>query len=69
MQKDAMWSSSEGALTLLYLGVQSDELYDKNIRGKYFHPQTQEVINEYALDEKDQDDLWTFCDQLVSEYV
>jgi len=69
MQKDAMWSSADGALTLLYLGVQTDELNSKNIRGKYFHPQTQEVVNEYALVEKDQDDLWKFCDELVSEYV
>lgn len=68
-QKDVMWTSREGALTLLYLGVQLDQLKEKNIRGKYYHPQTQEVVNEAALDEQRQDDLWKFCDELVSAYT
>lgn len=69
MQKGAMWTSTEGALTLLYLGVQTDQLKDKDIRGKYYHPQTQEVINKDALPEKRQDDLWKFLDELVVGFV
>ena len=63
-----LWSSLEGALTELYLGVAVDQLKAKNIRGKYFHPQSVEVVNPLALDEKLQDDMWSFCDELVSPF-
>jgi WW domain-containing oxidoreductase len=64
-----MWTSEEGALTQLYLGVAVDELESKGIRGKYFHPQAQEVVNPLSLDEQLQEDLWKFSDDLVSKFL
>jgi hypothetical protein len=44
-------------------------LASHNIRGKYFHPQAQEVVNQYSLDEKVQKELWEFSDELVSQFL
>lgn len=67
--KDMTWTSEEGALTLLYLGVETTKLKEGEIRGKYFHPQTQEVVNPLSLDEKLQDKLWKFSNDLVANFV
>lgn len=69
LRNRAMWKPEEGALTLLYLGVATKELKEKNIRGKYFHPQSVEVINPLSLDEALQDKLWAFCDDLVKDFI
>jgi hypothetical protein len=50
-------------LTGLYLATHYD------IKGKYYHPQAQEVINPLALDEDLQDRLWNFSDQLVKDFL
>jgi NAD(P)-dependent dehydrogenase (short-subunit alcohol dehydrogenase family) len=68
-RKNAMWTAEEGALTQLYLGVATSELAKKNIRGKYFHPQAQEVVNPLSLDEELQKKLWDFSDSLVSKFL
>ena len=64
-----MWSADVAALNLLYLGVATDELEKDDIRGKYFHPIAVEVINPLSLDEKLQDDLWRFLDDLVQNFA
>ena len=69
VEKRLLWTAEEGALTLLYLGVATEELKEKNIRGKYFHPQAVEVINPLSLDEALQDKLWSFCEDLVKDYI
>jgi NAD(P)-dependent dehydrogenase (short-subunit alcohol dehydrogenase family) len=73
IQKDwlntTMWLAEVAALNLLYLGVATDELGGKNIRGKYYHPMAVEMVNPLSLDEKLQDDLWRFLDDLVEDFV
>jgi len=69
LRKNVMWTAEEGALTQLYLGVATDELVAKNIRGKYYHPQAQEVVNPLSLDEKLQKELWEFSDTLVAKFL
>lgn len=64
-----LWTSDEGALTLLYLAANVEELRKKDIRGKYFHPQSVEVVNPYSLDESLQDRLWQFSEELISSFV
>lgn len=68
IRKKIMWTSEEGALTLLYLGAATEELRDKHVTGKYFQPQTKEVVNPLALDEKLQDELWRFSEELVADF-
>ena len=67
--KGTMWSAEEGALTGLFLGVEVDRLMKENIRGQYFHPQSQRVINDLAMDEELQKHLWEFSEQLVKKYL
>jgi NAD(P)-dependent dehydrogenase (short-subunit alcohol dehydrogenase family) len=57
------WKSPEGALTGLYLATHG------NIKGKYYHPQSQEVTNPLALDVELQDKLWDFSMELVQAYM
>ncbi len=63
------WTNEEGALTLLYLGTEPEKMKDLNVRGKYFHPQSQEVVNELSLDEELQDKLWSFSNKLVADFA
>ena len=65
--ENVMWTSLEGALTMLYLGAASEDLVTNNVRGKYFHPQVQEVIPnpKFAQNLQLQKDLWTFSDELI----
>lgn len=69
LRHNIMWTAEEGALTLLYLGAAVQEIKDKDIRGKYYHPQAQEVINPLSLDETLQEDLWKFSDELVAKFL
>lgn len=57
------WQSPDGALSGLYLAAKD------GIQGRFFHPQAREVINPDSLDEKMQDDLWKFSDELVQNYL
>ena len=68
LAENVMFTPKEAALTALYLGV-SEDVITKNIRGKYFHPIAQEVINPLAQDEVLQTKLWMFLDELVKEHV
>ena len=68
-KREVMWTSEEGALTGLFLGTAVDRLKAENIRGKYFHPQAQEVVNPLSLDEDLQSRLWAFSEELVKDYL
>jgi NAD(P)-dependent dehydrogenase (short-subunit alcohol dehydrogenase family) len=69
IRDNVMWTTEEGALTQLYLGMATDQLKSKDIRGKFFHPQVQEVVNPLSLDEKLQFDLWEFSNELISKFL
>ena len=64
-----LWTSEEGALTELYLGVATDEIRSKNIRGTYFHPVAYEFEHPYANDEVLQDNVWNLCEDLVKKFL
>jgi len=64
-----LWSADIAALSLLHLGVASEELEKENIRGKYYHPIAIEVVNPLSLDEELQDKVWTFLDDLIKDFV
>ena len=68
-QKNVMWSSLDGALTMLYLGAAAEDIKGQDIRGKYFHPQVQEVAPnpKFANDETLQDQFWAFADGLIQQ--
>jgi len=73
--KSIMWTPEEGALTLLYLGTAVGDLQEKNIRGKYFHPQSTLVTDHKNVYENEdetnvrQRNMWKFLDELVADYV
>lgn len=69
IRRNVMWTGEEGALTQLFLGVATNKLVAKNIRGKYFHPQAEEVVNPLSLDETLQKELWDFSDALVAKFL
>ena len=64
-----MWTSSEGALTGVFLAVAQDRLRQDNIRGQYYHPQTQRVTLPMADDVALQDRLWEFTEELVEDFL
>jgi len=62
-------SVDQGALTQLYLAT-SPEIQNKDIRGRYFIPIANEIQpSEYARDEKLQEKLWAFSEDLVRKHV
>jgi len=63
------WSPEEGALTELYLGVATDEIQQKQLRGRYFHPQSVEVTNSYAESVELQENVWNLCEGLVEKFL
>jgi NAD(P)-dependent dehydrogenase (short-subunit alcohol dehydrogenase family) len=66
LQDQFMWSSDEGAITLLYLGTAAHSA-SQPARGKYFHPQAIEVApTPLANDAKLQRRFWEFCEELVA---
>jgi len=69
LRRNIMWTAEEAALTILFLGVATGQLVAKDIRGKYYHPQAQEVVNPLAMDETLQTEMWKFADQLVSGFI
>ena len=73
-----MWIPEEGALTLLYLGTAVHELQTRNIRGQYYHPQSQPMTMMHGNTNNDnqkfetkqlQIKLWNFLDELVADFV
>ena len=70
-----MWNCEEGALTLVYLGTATEDLQTKNIRGKYFHPQSIMVQDHIYASDNDpgtkilQEKLWAFLDELVADFL
>ena len=69
MRSGIMWTSAEGALTGLFLGVATDRLVKDKIRGKYFHPQAIEVVNPLAQDDELGVKLWEFSESLVKDFI
>ena len=75
VQSYFFWTPEEGALTLLYLGTAVEDLQQNNIRGKFFHPQSQLIPNHYYASEKDpetkilREKLWKFLDELVADFL
>ena len=70
VKENVMWTAAEGALTLLYLGVATDELVAKQIRGKYYHPQSIPVDHPLTQGEAElPQKLWQFCDELLKEFA
>lgn len=70
-----MWTCEEGALTLVFLGTATEDLQTKNIRGKYFHPQSIMIEDHRLASDNDpstkilQEDLWKFFDELVADFL
>ena len=65
-KKNVMWSQKDGALTMLWLGAAVEDLVAKDVRGKYWHPQAQEVIPQpWAHDVTLQKEVWKFTDALL----
>jgi retinol dehydrogenase-12 len=64
-----VWTSEEGALTELYLGVATEDIQEKQLRGRYFHPQSVEVVNPYAENEELQENVWQLCEGLVEKFL
>ncbi len=70
-----MWTCEEGALTLVYLGTAVEDLQSKNIRGKYFHPQSIMIKDHPNASDNDpgtkvlQEKLWAFMDELVADFL
>ena len=71
-----LWTSEEGALTLLYLGTAVEELQNGNIRGRYYHPQSKQMEDPklFWRDNDNQtktlqENLWNFLDELVADFV
>lgn len=69
LQREAMWTSAEGALTGLYLGAAVGRVVQDDVRGKYFHPQAVEATNPAANNEALQNKLWNFSEELVQNYL
>lgn len=69
LEKHLLWTSAEGALTVLYLGVATDDVRNYNIRGKYYHPQSIEYNHPYASDEQLQENVWNLCEELVKNFL
>ena len=65
-----MWSSDDGALTGLYLGVHVG-LSDKSVRGEYFHPQSHKIAPnpKHATNASLQARFWQFSDQLTDAFA
>ena len=69
LMEHLLWTSAEGALTELYLGVAIDDIRSKNIRGKYYHPQAIEYDHPFAEEEELQENTWNLCEGLVKDYL
>jgi len=57
-----------GAVTQLYL-VTSPEIEQKDIRGRYFHPQAREVAPSKLQTDENQQQLWEQSIEITKEYL
>jgi len=66
--KESMWTSEEGALTQVYLAA-SDDVRVQDIRGRYYHPQAQEVLPSmpWAVNWTHQKAVWAFTEELIAK--
>lgn len=69
LEKQLLWSSAEGALTEIYLGVATDDIKRKNIRGRYYHPQSVDYEHPHASNEVLQENVWKLCEDLVKPFL
>lgn len=69
MEEQLLWSSDEGALTNLYLGVATDDIRNRDICGKYYHPQSIEYDHPYAGDRVLQENVWHLCEESVEAFL
>jgi NAD(P)-dependent dehydrogenase (short-subunit alcohol dehydrogenase family) len=69
LQREALWTPLEGALTGLYLGANAHTIVEKDIRGQYYHPQTVPIDNPFARDRTLQQQLWDFSEELVKDFL
>jgi hypothetical protein len=69
VRREFMWKVDDGALTQLFLAADADAIVKRGLRGRYFHPQAQEVqpCAKYALDRTLQKAVWDFTEQLIAE--
>ena len=58
-------------LTGLFLAVEKKRLEEQDIRGRYYHPQSEPVLNHSLVKGEDelQKDLWEFADELVKGFL
>lgn len=70
LKAEFMWTCADGGLTGLYLAVKA---HTDGVRGRYFHPQSYEVLPDArARDDNSlelQKALWAFSDKLVEDFV
>ena len=69
LRRQVLWTPAEGALTGHYLGVAVDRLVKNQVRGKFFHPQSQEVQHPNAQDDELGEKLLDFSDALIKDFV
>lgn len=69
LEEQLLWTSAEGALTELFLGVATDKIKEDDIRGQYYHPQSIVYDHPHAVDEELQENVWRLCEQLVKPYL
>lgn len=69
LEEQLLWTSAEGALTELFLGVATDKIEEENIRGKYYHPQSIDYDHPHAVDEELLENVWSLCEMLVKPFL
>jgi NAD(P)-dependent dehydrogenase (short-subunit alcohol dehydrogenase family) len=70
LSREVFWTSSEGALTGLYLGAHVAAVARDNIRGQYYHPQSIAIVDhQYMNDATLQEKLWNFTEDLVKDFL
>lgn len=69
LRREFLWQSDDGALTQIFLVADSDAIVARALRGRYFHPQAQEVkpSSEFAFNRTLQKAVWDFTEQLIAE--
>merc|ERR1711957_280505 len=66
IKEQFMWTGEQGALTQLYLGVAVDDLINKDIRGRYYHPMATHVQpSDMGQDEALQKAVFEFTESLI----
>jgi len=63
-----MMPTAMGAVTQLYLAA-SPEIEQKDIRGRYFHPQAREIVPSVLQTEENQRQLWEQSIEITKAYL